>query len=299
MKRNLTIVFALLGTALFGYEVSVGSYTNTPGRCVAVPIAVDTVKGAANVGVRLTYDPQVLDLQEVRKGSLAKTLADDFVVVTNGNEGVLNVAAFGSGNANGDVGGTLAEAVFKVRLGTQGRYSDVTVSDVHVGEATGVKDLTVGAPIRTTSGAVWVGEAANVVEPGGEMEFTPEGWKRPIVASGDWLIEKGVVEEGELIDTARAKLAAKGKNGILRYQSYLLGLAPEEESVAEQLKVTFEGFDDEGLPIIGYTPKPKDATRVNYVQVGKPDLSSDDWVEVTDENKADMRFYRIKVEIVP
>jgi len=154
------VLASLLTCVGFGYEVSVESGNVAAGETIVVPINVDTVKGAANVGVRVAYDPQVLVLAGTEEGTLAKTLSDDFVVVKDEYAGNVSIAAFGAGNVTNNVGGTLARLSFTVRDGTKGQYSDITIADVKVGEATGVRDLTVGNAVRTSGGIVWVTEAA-------------------------------------------------------------------------------------------------------------------------------------------
>ena len=138
------------------YEVSLGTFVVNPGQRVAVPVCIDSIRGASHVGVRVTYDPQVLVLMKVEKGTLTGRLSDDFVAIGDEKGGVVTVSAFGSGNVTADVGGSLASLLFVAREGTQGHYSDVTVAKVKIGEETGVKDLTVANPVRVRSGMVRV-----------------------------------------------------------------------------------------------------------------------------------------------
>lgn len=148
--------FVLLTSVLFGYEVSIGTFVANPGQRVAVPVRFDTVKDASHVGVRITYDPQVLVLVKAEEGSLVEELSDDYVVVGNEREGVVSVSAFGIDNVVTSSGGTLSTLFFKVREGTAGLYSDLAISSVSVGEKTGVKDLTLENPVRTRNGMVRV-----------------------------------------------------------------------------------------------------------------------------------------------
>lgn len=148
--------FAFLTSVLFGYEVSIGTFVANPGQRVAVPVRFDTVKDASHVGVRITYDPQVLVLVKAEEGLLAEELSDDYVVVGNEREGVVSVSAFGIDNVVTSSGGTLSTLFFKVREGTAGLYSDLAISSVSVGEKTGVKDLTLENPVRTRNGMVRV-----------------------------------------------------------------------------------------------------------------------------------------------
>lgn len=140
----------------FAYEVSVGTFVVNPGQRVAVPINIDSIKGASHVGVRITYDPQVLILMKTEKGPLARRLNDDFVVFGDEKDGVVTVSVFGSGNVTADVGGSLATLLFVAREGAQGHYSDIAVSKVKIGEETGVRDLTVANPMSVRGGMVRV-----------------------------------------------------------------------------------------------------------------------------------------------
>jgi len=154
MRHTFAVFFGLASLSLFGYEVSVDTVVANPGQRVTVPVRFSTVQGAAHVGVRLTYDPQVLVLLKAAEGTLTKTLADDYVVVADESSGWVSVSVFGAGNVTADIGGTLASLVFKVREGTQGRYSDVAIANVVVGEETGVRDLAVDHAIETHGGMV-------------------------------------------------------------------------------------------------------------------------------------------------
>ena len=152
----LAVLAAVGAFASSGYEVSVPTMVANPGQRVAVPIKFDTVCGVSHVGVRVAYDPQVLVFMKAVEGDLTKILSDDYVVAGNEREGVVSVAAFARENVRSDVGGALATLVFAVRDGTQGHYSDVTITRVKLGDETGVRDITVGNPIRTVNGMVRV-----------------------------------------------------------------------------------------------------------------------------------------------
>jgi len=154
MKNAAVLLSCLTSMSLWGYQVSVDTVVANPGMRVAVPIRVDTIHGIANVGVRITYDPQILILQGAEKGDVALMLDDDFVEVVD--EGVISLAAFGESNATNECGGVLATLNFKVREGAQGVFSDVTVANVKFGEESGVRDVTVDNPISVVNGMVRV-----------------------------------------------------------------------------------------------------------------------------------------------
>ncbi len=146
------LVFAMSANA---YKVSVGTYVSNAGKTVTVPVALDSAAGLSYAGATLTYDPQVLVVTKVEAGTLKTLMADDFVAVDT--NGTLVVSIFGSADANVESGsGTIANVTFAVREGTAGLYSDIAVTDVELGEKTGVKDVTVDNPVTTVNGMVRV-----------------------------------------------------------------------------------------------------------------------------------------------
>lgn len=154
LKMGLAVCLMSLGA--YGYEVSVGTVIASPGGRVSVPVSFDSVRGAANAGVRIAYDPQILKFIRAEKGVLNAALADDFVVSEDAAAGTVAVSAFGTDDVATDVSGSLANLVFDVREGTQGLYSEIAVSDVRLGEKTGVKDIAVGNPVSASGGMVRV-----------------------------------------------------------------------------------------------------------------------------------------------
>lgn len=154
MKRLLAVITAIWTLVSCGYEISVATLVANPGQRVSVPVRLDTVKGASHVGIRIAYDPQVLVFTKAVEGDLTRVLSDDYVVIGSEREGLVSVAAFATGNVRSDVGGTLTTLIFAVRDGTQGQYSDVTITKVKIGDETGVRDLSVGNPIKTVNGMV-------------------------------------------------------------------------------------------------------------------------------------------------
>lgn len=155
MKRLVSLLAGFVACTCFGYQVSVGTYVSNAGKTVSVPVSLDSTAGLAYAGATITYDPQVLVVTKVEVGTLKSVMAEDFVSFsTNGS---VTVTAYGSMATNVVAGsGTIATVTFAVRAGTEGRYSDITVSDVDLGECTGVKDVTIGNPLMTRSGMVRV-----------------------------------------------------------------------------------------------------------------------------------------------
>ena len=137
------------------YQVSVGTYVSNAGKTVTVPVALDSVAGLSYASATITYDPQVLVVTKAEAGSLKSLMAEDFVA--GNTNGTLTVSIFGSTDANVASGsGTIANVTFAVREGTDGLYSDLAVSNVELGEKTGVKDVTAANPVTTVNGMVRV-----------------------------------------------------------------------------------------------------------------------------------------------
>ena len=161
--RVLVLLIAVCAAwSAFAYRVSVGTYVANPGKTVTVPVALDSAAGLSYAGATIVYDPQVLVVTKVEAGSLKAVMPEDFV--TTGTNGTVSVSIFGSPEANVVSGsGSIADITFAVREGAAGRYSDITVTGIDIGEKTGVKDVTAGNALSVVHGMVRVMSAdANV-----------------------------------------------------------------------------------------------------------------------------------------
>ena len=157
MKARFMTAIAALAVAISAdaYQISVGTYVSNAGKTVTVPVALDSAAGLSYASATITYDPQVLVVTKAEAGSLKSLMAEDFTAVDT--NGTLTVSIFGSTDANVASGvGTIANVTFAVREGTDGLYSDLAVSNVELGEKTGVKDVTAGNPVTTVNGMVRV-----------------------------------------------------------------------------------------------------------------------------------------------
>ena len=155
-------VVGLAGLTASAYQVSVGAYVSNSGKTVTVPVVLDSAAGLSYASATLTYDPQVLVVTKAEAGSLKSLMAEDFVATDT--NGTLTVSIFGSTKENVASGsGSIANVTFAVREGTQGLYSDIAVTDVELGEKTGVKDVTAGNPVSTLNGMVRVIDRKSVV----------------------------------------------------------------------------------------------------------------------------------------
>ena len=154
--RVLVLLIAVCAAwSAFAYRVSVGTYVANPGKTVTVPVALDSAAGLSYAGATIVYDPQVLVVTKVEAGSLKAVMPEDFV--TTGTNGTVSVSIFGSTETNVIAGaGAIADITFAVREGAAGRYSDITVTGVDIGEKTGVKDVTAGNVLSVVHGMVRV-----------------------------------------------------------------------------------------------------------------------------------------------
>jgi hypothetical protein len=155
MKNAITTfgLFVLLASQASAYTVSVDTYVANAGKTVTVPVMIDDVAGLSYADATLTYDPQVLVVTKAEAGTLKSVMADDFT--TSDTNGTINVTIFANGNVAAG-SGSIANITFALREGTDGQYSDIAVSEVSLGEATGVKDVTYGKTVNTVNGMVRV-----------------------------------------------------------------------------------------------------------------------------------------------
>ena len=89
---------------------------------------------------------------------------------------------------------------------------------------------------------------------------------------------------------------AKGRNGCCLWESYFAGLDPENPLSRFR---AFIAMQADGTPRITWHPDLTDDAekpRV-YTILGKANLADRDWTPVTDKNKAQMRFFKVKVEL--
>lgn len=165
MKKNFAAfgLFALLALQAAAYRVSVDTYVSNAGKTVTVPVVLDNAVGLSYASATLTYDPQILVVTKAEAGSLKTLMSDDFVAADT--NGTIAVSIFGvpGENVTTNAGGAIASITFAVREGTEGQFSDIAVTEVELGEKTGVLDVSVGNPIVTVNGMIRVmGAGADV-----------------------------------------------------------------------------------------------------------------------------------------
>ncbi len=156
MKKALIAfgLFALLACQASAYTVSVDTYVANAGKQVTVPVMIDNVAGLSYAGATLTYDPQVLVVTKAEAGALKDVMTEDFTAADA--NGTITVTIFASNNVASVTAGSIANITFALREGTDGQYSDIAISEVSLGEETGVKDVTYGKTVQTVNGMVRV-----------------------------------------------------------------------------------------------------------------------------------------------
>ena len=165
MKKTFVAfgLFALLALHASAYRVSVDTYVSNAGKTVTVPVVLDNAAGLSYASATLTYDPQILVVTKAEAGSLKTLMSDDFVAADTNGTIVVSIFGVPGENVTTNAGGSIASITFAVREGTEGQFSDIAVTEVELGEKTGVLDVTVGNPVATVNGMVRVmGAGADV-----------------------------------------------------------------------------------------------------------------------------------------
>lgn len=165
MKRLSVFAVSLVMAAFTvnAYQVSVGTYVSNSGKTVTVPVVLDNAAGLSYASATLTYDPQVLVVTKAEAGSLRALMPDDFVSADTNGTIVVSIFGVPGENVTTNAGGSIASITFAVREGTEGQFSDIAVTEVELGEKTGVLDVAVGSPIGRVNGMIRVmGAGADV-----------------------------------------------------------------------------------------------------------------------------------------
>ncbi len=160
MKQlGLTFLLLFSSAILFADQVvRLGEATTHPGTTLTVPLEVEDLRDVASVHALVTYDPLVLVLTKVEAGTLRDSF-DDFIA-TEGS-GAVEIFTYGMTN-NVSLSGTIANLTFRVREGSEGLYSDLTLAKVSVKEKTMTADLTVARPLTVKSGLLRVVEGVGL-----------------------------------------------------------------------------------------------------------------------------------------
>ena len=151
MKARVLVGAAALmagAATAFGFTVEVDSFAANPGHVVEVPVRVATASEVAYAAVELKYDPQVVVCTRVEAGALGGEFAEMI-----DDAGKLTVRV-NFDDAQKGVTGVLAKVALVVRDGTAGHFSDLAVTRVSAGDASGVRDIFVADPVKISNGMV-------------------------------------------------------------------------------------------------------------------------------------------------
>ena len=112
-----------------------------------------------------------------------------------------------------------------------------------------------------------------------------------VFGSGVLVFDWAISCEAEY-DEAAARLT--GRNGYTIWRCYLAGLAPEDENSMFRARIEIVGDQ----PVVTWTPDTPElrATRT-YTIYGKKTLLDRDWTPVTDANRYEYNFFKVKVRM--
>ena len=201
MKKNFAAfgLFALLALQASAYRVSVDTYVSNAGKTVTVPVVLDNAAGLSYASATLTYDPQILVVTKAEAGSLKPLMSEDFVAADTNGTIVVSIFGVPGENVTTNAGGSIASITFAVRDGTEGQFSDIAVSEVELGEKTGVLDVTVGNPITTVNGMIRVmGTGADVAR-----------LENAQIISADTVLGSLVLADGDAIQASDSQTAIR------------------------------------------------------------------------------------------
>jgi len=96
-----------------------------------------------------------------------------------------------------------------------------------------------------------------------------------------------------------AAVANMAVNGRKVWECYALGLDPEDNSATNDFKITSFPLKADGTPdlanIVFDPPQAKWNVPATYKVKGAASLGDTEWPEVTEENKANFRFFRVEL----
>ena len=142
------------------------------------------------------------------------------------------------------------------------------------------------------SGVTWTpagGSTDTVVDVGGGKSVT---------VPGAWIAEHAALVEAAGGD-ASAALATTAANGRKVWECYALGLDPEDNSATNDFKITSFPLKSDGTPdvehIVFDPPQARWNVPATYKVKGAVNLNDTVWSEVTEQNKASFRFFKVEV----
>jgi hypothetical protein len=145
-----------------GYTLGLGDHEFQPGTSLQVPITIDDATDVASLSLRINFDSSMLILQGVTN----TTLTQDFDFDYNGGVGYVDIV-MSTSNALLSGSGDIALVDFFVSAGaTIGSVSDLTISEVDLGDQYG-GSIGAGAAVVTSNGTAAV-VMSNVLDSDGD-----------------------------------------------------------------------------------------------------------------------------------
>lgn len=237
MKKVICLsLLAALALSAKARTVSADTICCNDGTTVSVGIKMDEVGEAVLVALTVNYDPTIVSFM----GAVAGELADEesFTYATDDGGRVILLAP----KLMAKTGGELCRLRFHARTGTAGKFSDVTIAEVHACAKDGVRDLTVSDPIALVRGMIRVmGEAAQVTRLEEAMTIWPES-----------KVGELTLGTGDKLKTADSKRAIQAETvtgpGMIMVEAPLNGWQTGSYAIlttrTEGLAFTLEGVED-------------------------------------------------------
>ena len=142
---------------------------------------------------------------------------------------------------------------------------------------------------ETFSDRAWVSGVTWTPAGGSTDVIVDAGGGKSVTVPGTWL--SGRTQRAATEDAA---------NGRKVWECYVLGLNPEDNSATNDFKITSFPMKADGTPDIGHLVFDPPQARWNVpgaraVIKGAATLDAADWPEVTEQNKANFRFFKVEV----
>jgi len=149
---------------------SLPSFRVNPGVILEVPLSLDDAAGLAAIRVRINFDPEVLDLQDVTSGALG----DAFELSRGDGEGFVQLV-FARAGALTLGSGRLAMLRFQANPGAEENlYSELAIAELTLSDETGVVDVRQKDLLGTSNGQVVVTARQDIDNSGNGL---PDWWE--------------------------------------------------------------------------------------------------------------------------
>lgn len=150
--------------------LSMPDYLGRPGTEVVMPLVIDQAAGLAGMRVTVNFDPNILQLENVQRG----TLGGVFDLVWQVDDGVLDLY-FARDEALESGSGRLAYLKFRVNAGAATNlYSDLTIADFDLSDESGVVAVDRVGAVTSSRGRLTVTDRTQIDNTGNGL---PDEWE--------------------------------------------------------------------------------------------------------------------------